>query len=422
VRSDVFRAVGGFHEAYRNGLEDIDLCLKIRVAGHRIVYRGDITVIHHEGASRGSGASLLTTPASLASMRHNDELFISRWGPNLHQDDDLAALVWDAALRNQPPARGKTGGPGVLVIGQPSGIGPASEETRAILVALASNGQLSRAVDIPRPRVVARATGAQAEVLQASLHAGLQGTSAAIIVPTGGRDGLFVDGPQAITPDGITMVRLGTAETALDLTNAARVLAASRAVGAQLASQGLPTHKISVLPPMVEPRTLGRGGAGVLALLPTHDLRLTASLLAALAGLADSTSVRLIPTVFRRDLRAEIADRLPRAELLGPCSDEGRFAALAASADLVIAADPLDHFDRRALVAASVGTKALTLSPTGPASELFGAEAAASTSDLADALRHSSAGDYSRSAVQATVREACSQSLIAPFLSTPREP
>ena len=53
IRRDVFEQLGGFDEGYRNGLEDVDLCLRARMAGHRVVYRGDIAFVHAEGASRG---------------------------------------------------------------------------------------------------------------------------------------------------------------------------------------------------------------------------------------------------------------------------------------------------------------------------------------------------------------------------------
>ena len=38
VRAEAFRAAGGFDEEYREGLEDVDLCLRLRARGHRIAY------------------------------------------------------------------------------------------------------------------------------------------------------------------------------------------------------------------------------------------------------------------------------------------------------------------------------------------------------------------------------------------------
>ena len=53
IRRDVFIEVGGFDEAFRNGYEDIDLCLKIGAAGYRILYEPDSVVTHHESVSTG---------------------------------------------------------------------------------------------------------------------------------------------------------------------------------------------------------------------------------------------------------------------------------------------------------------------------------------------------------------------------------
>ena len=51
IRTSLFREVGGFDEAFRNGYEDIDLCLRARQAGHTIWYQAECTVIHHESQS-----------------------------------------------------------------------------------------------------------------------------------------------------------------------------------------------------------------------------------------------------------------------------------------------------------------------------------------------------------------------------------
>ncbi|GEM_PF-727315 len=53
VPRKLFVQLGGFDEIYRNGVEDIDLCLRIRVAGHKVVYQPGAVVFHHEGKSSG---------------------------------------------------------------------------------------------------------------------------------------------------------------------------------------------------------------------------------------------------------------------------------------------------------------------------------------------------------------------------------
>jgi GT2 family glycosyltransferase len=45
-RSDAFRAVGGFNERYFLYYEDVDICFRMRAAGHRVVYDTRTEVIH----------------------------------------------------------------------------------------------------------------------------------------------------------------------------------------------------------------------------------------------------------------------------------------------------------------------------------------------------------------------------------------
>lgn len=53
VRREVFIALGGFGEDYRNGMEDVDLCVRLRVAGHRIYVSHESVVDHAPGQSPG---------------------------------------------------------------------------------------------------------------------------------------------------------------------------------------------------------------------------------------------------------------------------------------------------------------------------------------------------------------------------------
>ena len=56
VRRDVFEEVGGFDEGYRNGFEDVDLCLKIREKGRTIVYQPQSVLYHLESRTPGRKA------------------------------------------------------------------------------------------------------------------------------------------------------------------------------------------------------------------------------------------------------------------------------------------------------------------------------------------------------------------------------
>lgn len=51
VKKTVFEEVGGFDEAYWNGYEDVDFCLKVGQAGYGIYYQPESVVIHYESQS-----------------------------------------------------------------------------------------------------------------------------------------------------------------------------------------------------------------------------------------------------------------------------------------------------------------------------------------------------------------------------------
>ncbi len=53
VRKEAFWQIGGFDEQFQIAFGDIDFCLRLGDAGYRIVYTPDVTLIHHEGKSRG---------------------------------------------------------------------------------------------------------------------------------------------------------------------------------------------------------------------------------------------------------------------------------------------------------------------------------------------------------------------------------
>ncbi len=53
TRPEVFRAHGGFDEAFVNGAEDVDLCLKVSRTGRKIVFTPASVVVHHESATDG---------------------------------------------------------------------------------------------------------------------------------------------------------------------------------------------------------------------------------------------------------------------------------------------------------------------------------------------------------------------------------
>ena len=77
VRASMFHEVGGFDEVgFRVAFNDVDLCLKLRAAGHRIIYCADMRAIHYESFSRGSD----DRPENEARFFQEQQLLLERWG------------------------------------------------------------------------------------------------------------------------------------------------------------------------------------------------------------------------------------------------------------------------------------------------------------------------------------------------------
>lgn len=73
IRRDRFLDAGGFDEAFRNGFEDVDLCLRLtRDRGFHHYVANRSVVRHHVAASRGRGRTSI--------QRENLRLFLARWG------------------------------------------------------------------------------------------------------------------------------------------------------------------------------------------------------------------------------------------------------------------------------------------------------------------------------------------------------
>lgn len=93
VRRSAFASVGGFCELFAYGKEDVDLCLKLRLAGHEIVAGGSTILLHRRGTTRRTSAV-----GTHAFQRGNLRLLLERWGPRLRReyalDVDDGRGVW----------------------------------------------------------------------------------------------------------------------------------------------------------------------------------------------------------------------------------------------------------------------------------------------------------------------------------------
>jgi GT2 family glycosyltransferase/Flp pilus assembly protein TadD len=69
ISRELFVQLAGFDELYQNGVEDIDLCLRARAAGLKVVYEPKAVVYHLEGQSAGR----------FSHVNENLKMFFNRW-------------------------------------------------------------------------------------------------------------------------------------------------------------------------------------------------------------------------------------------------------------------------------------------------------------------------------------------------------
>ncbi len=81
VRKETFESVGGFDEGFVNGFEDVDLCLKIRQLGKKVIYQPKSCLYHLESQSPGRKIHDVA----------NAKRLLSRWGHLWFIDEDIVA-------------------------------------------------------------------------------------------------------------------------------------------------------------------------------------------------------------------------------------------------------------------------------------------------------------------------------------------
>jgi GT2 family glycosyltransferase len=367
MRRELFLAVGGFDEQFVNGYEDTDLLLRARVeTGGRVVYRGDVAAVHHEGLTRGvravdDGAVELATPNTEAA---NIKLFSERWHGMLDEDAETMAAVHGArfspfgvlAHPGDAPSGAQFG-----VRGSLTGIGPESDEARALLDAARIAGLGAAGREAPAALVTPQLSEAEFLAIQAAHHRPLRLDAVMATVPVGVWQRVPGGPSSAVRLARVPVGGVGDAQA---------VWTATHALADELIASGSSPEHTAWLPPAVA-APLGGGGGGVLAILPAHELELTDRLLEALAGL-ELPLLRLLPTVGGAAIAARVSRKLPGVELLSPVRNERELAVLAGASDVVVAIDPIgDPYGRRALVAAAAGA-APVAEPGSAAGEVLG--------------------------------------------------
>lgn len=85
IRRDEFERLGGFDDAFLNSFEDVDLCLKVKRDGGRVVYVPGSVAYHWESMTEGR-----VGPSDMK----NYELFVQRWKG--HWKNDIDKMLRDA--------------------------------------------------------------------------------------------------------------------------------------------------------------------------------------------------------------------------------------------------------------------------------------------------------------------------------------
>ena len=83
-----FEDVGGFSPDYDYGIEDVDLCLKLRAAGGRLVYDGRAALWHHESATRAADRQRYG-----GRVTSNRAIYVDHWGPRIFRETLLDAVA-----------------------------------------------------------------------------------------------------------------------------------------------------------------------------------------------------------------------------------------------------------------------------------------------------------------------------------------
>jgi len=79
IRRETYTKIGGLDESYRNGFEDVDMCLRLVEAGHTNYYCSESTVYHHEESSAGRKDN----------DRENMRRYLNRWMASVNADENV---------------------------------------------------------------------------------------------------------------------------------------------------------------------------------------------------------------------------------------------------------------------------------------------------------------------------------------------
>jgi GT2 family glycosyltransferase/uncharacterized protein YbaR (Trm112 family)/SAM-dependent methyltransferase len=98
TRRQVFEETGGFDESYQLAMSDVELCLRIRRAGYRIMYTPYARLIHYEGSTRSGHIPALDLTLAYLHMREYVQDGDPYYNPNLSYAVPIPTLKPNAEL------------------------------------------------------------------------------------------------------------------------------------------------------------------------------------------------------------------------------------------------------------------------------------------------------------------------------------
>ena len=98
IRKTLFEEVGSFNEHFFTAYQDVDLCLRLRARGLRVIYNPQALLLHHESISRRSYYDMI-----------DRMLLLDQWETVIERGDPTTTetLTWSAATTAAGPREGE---------------------------------------------------------------------------------------------------------------------------------------------------------------------------------------------------------------------------------------------------------------------------------------------------------------------------
>lgn len=105
MRRDTFEAINGYDETLAVGFGDVDLCLRSRAAGYRVIFCPQATLIHHESYSRGKSFHGDPHPEDSAKFFKRWKSIIVGGDPYYNPNLEISSQEWEPKARLELPVK-----------------------------------------------------------------------------------------------------------------------------------------------------------------------------------------------------------------------------------------------------------------------------------------------------------------------------